>query len=146
MLIVTCTFFSFKLHSYLHCYHHVSSVLIDTLLKILVIACLEFTFWTLWPQIDFKALMMMIVEHTLFSFFLFPPDVSGIHRKDFFAMLRDLVHISSAWHHFYGLQQLHSPFIVLLLDTKRMLKTWGLCFTCMFGVCIMFILELINFI
>lgn len=58
----------------------------------------------------------------------------GILLLDFTVILRAIALISFAWHRFCGLQQLHSPFTVLLLDTKPTLKIWRLCFTCMYGV------------
>lgn len=60
----------------------------------------------------------------------------GTHPKVSFVMLRVIAHISFVWHLSYGLQQLLSPCIALLLGTKQMLRIWRLCFIYMFGVCI----------
>ncbi|KAF9616101.1 hypothetical protein IFM89_028567 [Coptis chinensis] len=71
----------------------------------------------------------------LFLFFCLTVNVvqSRIHHKESSAMLRDIAHISFVWLLCFGLQQLHSLFIVLSLDIKLMLKIWSHCFTCMFG-------------
>ncbi|KAF9626447.1 hypothetical protein IFM89_034381 [Coptis chinensis] len=53
-----------------------------------------------------------------------------IHHRESSAMLRDIAHISFVWLLCFGLQQLHSLFIVLSLDVKLMLKIWSHCFTC----------------
>lgn len=71
---------------------------------------------------------------------------AGIHPKDSFVMLRAIVLISSVWHLSYGQQQLLLLFTVLLLDIKQMLKIWRPCFTCMYGVRVMWLSRILFYL
>lgn len=71
--------------------------------------------------------------YILHIFFL--KNASGTLQKVSFATPKDTAHIFSVLPLSYGLQLLHSLFIVLLSGIKQMLKIWVPCSICMFGVC-----------
>lgn len=69
---------------------------------------------------------------------MFVGDHVGIRPKDSFVQLRVTALISFVWPLFYGPLPLLLLFIVPLSSTKLMLKIWRPCFTCTFGVMIIY--------
>lgn len=69
---------------------------------------------------------------------MFVDDHVGIRPKDCFVQLRVTALISFVWPLFYGPLPLLLLFIVPLSSIKLMLKIWRLCFTCTFGVMIIY--------